>query len=381
MTQNFLPYSKQSINSDDLKSVSEALQRDIITRGTLVEEFETECAKRCGAQFGVVFNSGTSALDGAFNAANVTSSDRVITSPNTFVGTLAAPFKKGAQIIFSDIDLKSGNLSLDHLEEVIDRPMTRGKVVLVPIHYAGIAVNMRRLYSYVKKSEAVIIEDGACAFGSSYPTGEKVGSCTYSDMTIFSFHPAKQITTGEGGIVLTNREDLVEKLRLYRNNGIQRKGQENPWEYDVATLSGNYNFTEFQAALGLSQLKKIDTLNQKRSKLVASYRAHLTGVPHLKLSDPSFDSLTSYHLMVVLIDFEALKKNRREVMEKLKEAGIGTQVHYIPLYRLSAFKRFGKETDCPNMETFYSQALSIPLFPEMTENDVERVSKALKTFF
>jgi dTDP-4-amino-4,6-dideoxygalactose transaminase len=378
MVKKLLPYTRQSINADDIKAVGKALKEDIITRGPVVEEFEKIVADYCGAEFAVAFNSGTTALEAAAFAAKIEPVDRVITTPNTFVGTVAGAIKRGAKPVFVDIEAQTGNIDLDQLELTINRPSTRGKEVIIPVHFSGIAVDVKRLSLMIKKTDTVIIEDAAHALGSVYPGGEKVGCSKWSDMTVFSFHPAKHITTGEGGMVLTNDPKYRKRLLLYRNNGIVPGGEaDEPWMYRVEEITGNYNFTDMQAALGVSQFKRLDEFIEKRRQIVNAYRSELKEINNIELVPEEYDSRTSYHIFVAKINFEALGASRAEVMNHLMEKGVGAQVHYIPLYRHPFMK--GKDlSDFPNMEEYYSKALTLPLFSKMEEKDVSKVALALK---
>lgn len=386
MKNSFIPYAKQSINQADLEAMQSALQGDIITRGPLVEQFEQAIAKYCGASYAVAFNSGSSALAAACFAARLTAADRVLTTPNTFAATIAAPLHQGATPVLIDIDRNTGNMDTSLLFANFDFASTRGRLVLMPVHFSGIPVDMERVSREIRHFDAVIIEDAAHALGSSFPNGQKVGSCAWSDMTMFSFHPAKQITTGEGGMVTTNNSELDYRLRLYRNNGVVRdldhlKGSPAPGYYEVQEISGNYNFTEFQAALGLSQLQRLEQFITKRRELVSLYRQELQEVPHLKMLTDAFDHQTSFHLFVVQIDFFAYRITREAVMEKMKSEGIGTQVHYIPLYRHPFFHRL-TSTDLkeffPQMEEYYAQTLTLPLYPDLTGEEVKKICHLLK---
>jgi len=377
MSKKYLPYAEQSINTGDLQAVKKALKSNSITRGPLVEEFEQEIAKFCGAEHAVAFNSGTSALDAASYAADIKPCDRVITTPNTFVGTITGAIKRGATPTFVDIDPKTGNLDIEQLVKTINEPSTRGKEVLIPVHFAGIPVDLKLLNRSITRGETVVIEDAAHALGSVYPDGSRVGCCAFSDMTVFSFHPAKHVTTGEGGCVLTNDEDLKRRLLLYRNNGIVKKEGDDPWKYDVTDITGNYNFTDFQAALGLSQLKRIDDFIAIRQKLVKAYREQLADVPSVQMVPKEYDDLASYHIFVVRINFDDVKISRAELMTKMHEKGIGTQVHYIPLYHHSFLdKKLGEYF--PNMEEYYASTLTLPLHCKMDVKDVVRVCDLLK---
>lgn len=382
----FIPYARQSITEVEIDAVRKALSSDSITRGPEVDAFENEFSHYCGATYSVAFNSGSAALAAAYFAADVTAYDRLITTANTFVSTAGTAIQQGAKPVFIDIDRSTGNINFELAAEAANLPQTRGKPILTPVHFSGIPVDMEKLDSLLKNPDVIVIEDAAHAIGSSYPrNGQKVGSCAWSHMTIFSLHPAKTITTGEGGVVTTNSEELYRKLKLYRNNGIERdplylENPPAPWYYEAQALSNNYNFTEFQAALGRCQLGRIDSFIAKRSELMKAYREKTREIPHLKLFTDTYDSHTAFHLCVAQIDFTAYKTTRHKVMERLKEKGIGTQVHYIPLYRHPYFvKKYGEQHEkYPETELYYAQALSLPLYYDLTIEQVDEVVKALK---
>jgi UDP-4-amino-4,6-dideoxy-N-acetyl-beta-L-altrosamine transaminase len=383
--QSFLPYAKQSLSAEDIEAVASALASPIITRGPLVEAFERAVADYCGAKHAVAFNSGTAALMASYFAADVGPYDTVVTTPNTFVASVGAAMERMARPLFIDIDRATGNMQLEQLLLNIDQPSSKGKTVIVPVHFAGIPVDMQAIDAAIADYRTVVIEDAAHALGSCYKDGSRVGSCMWSQMTVFSFHPAKTITTGEGGMVTTNDDELCRLLKLYRNNGIVHDPRfmthvERPGYYEVATLTGNYNVTEMQAALGLSQFKRLDTFIERRKALMALYREQLAGIESIRLLTPDEALSVAYHLCVVQIDFAALKKDKAKVMEALAQEGIGTQVHYIPLYRHPFFtEQSGDISDYfPEMETYYAQALSLPLYFDLRTEDVARVVAALK---
>lgn len=376
----FIPYAHQSIDSTDIESVSQAMQSDLITRGAKVAEFEQTVATYCGAQYAVAFNSGTSALFATCFAADVGSFDRILTAPNSFVATVSCAVNCGATPVFIDIDRDTGNLDLNLLKHNLEYQTTRGRNIIIPVHFSGIPVDMQLIDNMIEDPNTLVIEDAAHAIGSTYSDGQKVGSCCFSDMTIFSFHPAKTITTGEGGMVTTNNPKYYERLLLYRNNGMIKKADHpDPWFYEIQEITGNFNFTEMQATLGLSQFKRLDKFVAKRRELMAQYRAKLKNLQHVRLFTDACDAHTAFHLCVVQIDFEACKTTRSEVMKKLLERGIGTQVHYIPIYRHSFFsKRSGDISPYfPQMEAYYASALSLPLYYDLTTDDVNNVVKAL----
>lgn len=382
---HFLPYAKQHISQEDIDSVQSALSRDIITRGPLVEAFEKEMANFCGATYAVAFNNASSALAAAYQAANVGHNDRVITTPNSFVASMSPALDHSATPIFVDIDRSTGNLNLEHAILNANQSQSQGKTIVVPVHFSGIPVDIQALDADITNYQTIIIEDAAHALGSCYKEGTKIGACAWSHMTVFSFHPAKNITTGEGGMVTTNDPELFHQLKCARGNGIERdplylSSHPYPGFYEVNFSSGNYNFTEMQAALGISQLKQLPVFIEKRQQLMKLYHSQLSSFEHLQLLSPVSNEKIAYHLCVVQIDFAAYKTTRKAVMEELHSMGIGTQVHYIPLYRHPFFTRIAGDISdyFPEMETYYSQALSLPLFYDLYEDDVERVVSSLK---
>lgn len=362
----FLPYGSQSIDKSDIEAVSAVLKGDWITRGPKVREFEEAIASYCDAKYGVAFTNCSHGLWAAYKAAGVSEGDRFLTTPNSFVSTTSGALQMGGQPIFIDIEEETGNLSLEQLSCNLNVSLTRGKEVIVPVHFGGVPVDMERVDGMIRSPETVVIEDAAHAFGSCYEDGSRVGSCSYSSMTVFSFHPVKNITTGEGGVVTTNSEELYEKLKCLRDSG--RQG------IDVVELSSNYHMTEFQAALGLSQLKRVDKFRKKREQLVSLYCEKLAEHPLVTpMTQPSPNVF--HNLFVVKVEGE----DRGELMADLKEKGIGTQVHYRPIYHHSLIKNVRGDLSSyfPAMESYYEKALSLPLFVGMEEEDVERVVLAI----
>lgn len=382
----FLPYAHQSVDAEDIAAVTRALKSEMITRGPEVEAFEKEIAAYCGAQYAIAFNSASSALLACCHAADLGPDDLLISSPNTFIASIIGAFHCKATPVFVDIDRETGNARVDQMLQAANQPSSRGKPVLIPVHFAGLPVDIETLENNLHHPDAVIIEDAAQALGTRYsPEGPRIGSCAFSQMTVFSFHPAKVITTGEGGMVTTNDDTLAHRLRRLRNNGIERdpkhlSGEAKPWYYEVQEISNNYNFTDLQAALGRSQLSRLDKFIAHRRTLVQAYREQLKSIPTIKLSTDRHDAETSFHLCVVQIDFPAHKTTREQVMQQLKAAGIGTQVHYIPLYRHPYCQdQWGDLSDYfPETESYYAQALSLPLYYDLTPADISRVVSELK---
>lgn len=383
--QQFLPYSRQSITDAEITEVVDALKGAIITRGPIVEKFEQAMCEYTGARYAVAFNSGTAALQASCYAAGVGPADRLVTSPNTFVATIGGGIQLKATPVFVDIDPTTGNVDVEQMVAAIGQPMSRGRPVLLPVHFAGLPVDMARLDSLIKNPDTIVIEDAAHALGSNYVDGQRVGSCAYSSLTVFSFHPAKLITTGEGGMVMTNDSAMEQRLRRFRNNGIERDNarlinvQEGPWYYEVHDITGNFNLTDFQAALGLSQLRRLDSLVARRQQVLGWYRQRLKGIEKVKLLSEQVSDHVAGIFCIALIDFIGCKVSRADVMRRLLEEGIGTHVHYIPLYRHPYFEKLFPEPAerFPNMEQYYAKTLSLPLYCDMTEEDVERVVNTL----
>jgi perosamine synthetase len=355
------PYTQHTIDPSDIEAVSEALKGAQITRGDHVEAFEMSIAEYCGALHGVAFSNGTAALSAAYDAIDASPYDRLITTPNTYIGTVVGGLRRGTSLHLADIDLSTGGIDLSQLPALLEPAPSRGKSILVPVHYAGLPLNMEKIESLLAEPGAVIIEDACAAFGGTYPSGDRIGCCRHSAMTIFSFHPAKTITTGEGGLILTNDALLAKRLRRVRNNGIENGlAQE---------LTGNGQMTDFQAALGLSQLKRISTILRKRRSLVKSYRKALTKPT---LLDESLETYGCPSLMPIRVPAD----KRDALVQSLSERGIQTRLHYTPLYRHPVITGFNP-ADFPNMEEHAATTLSLPLYPEMTGPDVKKISEAL----
>jgi UDP-4-amino-4,6-dideoxy-N-acetyl-beta-L-altrosamine transaminase len=380
MLNDYIPYGRQYISDDDIKAVVDVLNSDWLTQGPMIERFEQSVAKYCGAKKGVAFSSGTAALHAACYAAGISPGDEVITSPMTFVASANGVLYCGGKPVFADIEMETGNINPKELEKKI----TGKTKAIIPVHFAGQPCDIDKIHKIARKHDLFIIEDAAHALGAEYK-GKKIGSL--SDMTIFSFHPVKHITTGEGGMALTNNKVFYEKLLLFRNHGItkdlsQMEKNEGPWYYEMIDLGYNYRITDIQSALGISQMKKLNNFLKKRRSIAAEYRKYLKKeleniVTPLKEND---DGKHAYHLFPVKINFKKIGISRSSLIVELKKMGIGTQVHYIPVHLQPYYRKTfkWKTGDMPVAENFYNQILSLPIYPSMPGDGVKRVVNSLK---
>ncbi len=376
---DFINYGKQWIDQDDIESVIAVLKSDYLTQGPAVSDFEKAVSDYTGARYSVAVSNGTAALHIAVKALNVKNGMEGITSPNTFVASANCLVYNNLKPVFADIEKDTYNINPD---EIIKK-LTEKTKIIIPVHFAGRTCSMERIKKIAMKNNQFIIEDAAHAFGSDYADGSKVGNCKYSDMTVFSFHPVKIITTGEGGVITTNNRRIYDILILLRSHGITKNDcdlSENldPWYYEMQYLGFNYRMTDIQAALGISQLKKIDFFKKRRSEIIEKYNLSFSNIKWLKT--PMEDSIGScFHLYVVQIDFEKIGKNRALVIEIIKSKGIGTQVHYIPVHTQPYYKKsFSyKWGDYPIAENYYRKTLSLPLYPKMKEADVNEVIESI----
>lgn len=395
----FIQYGRQWIDSNDIKAVVNVLRKGPITQGPKVQEFENALSGYCSAKYAVAANSGTSALHISCLAAGVQDGDEVITSPITFVASANCAVYCGAKPVFADIDEKTYNISPREIEKNI----TKKTKVIISVHFAGQSCDMEAISSVVKTAEKkygrkiYIIEDASHALGSLYKN-TRTGSCAFSDMTVMSFHPVKHITTGEGGAVLTNDSALYKRLKRFRSHGITSSPEDfinkdlslqdsrstvhepPPWYYEQIDLGYNYRITDIQCALGISQMKRLDEFRRRRREIVNRYNEAFSNIEAVRIPFESGDCGTNFHLYVLLFDFEQIGIDRAGFMRKLKERGIQTQVHYIPVHTQPYYQKKLKTKwgDCPNAEAYYKRCLSIPLFPAMTGNDVEKVITEIK---
>ncbi|MDO5848692.1 MAG: UDP-4-amino-4,6-dideoxy-N-acetyl-beta-L-altrosamine transaminase [Methanobrevibacter sp.] len=372
----FLPYGKQTMDQDDIDSVVEVLHADFITQGPKINEFEEGIAKYCGAKYAVAFNSGTSALHGAYFALGLNPGDEMITSPNTFVATSNAALYLGAKPVFGDVQAETGNL--DPLK-VADKITDKTKFI-APVHYSGNPCDMKAFAEIAEENDIKLIEDAAHALGAKYD-GKPIGSLEYSEMAMFSFHPVKHITTGEGGIIVTNDEEYYNRLQLFRSHGITKENLVNEsdgdWYYEMQHLGYNYRITDIQCALGISQLKKLDSFVNSRREIAKKYDGMFEDNPYFDVIEETPNAESAYHLYPILLKDKYLK-NKREIFSRLREEGIGVQIHYIPVYRQPYYRELGYPQDsCPVDEEFYLRELSIPMYPTLTDDDLEFVQEKL----
>ncbi len=390
---DFISYGRQSIDDSDIDAVIRVLKSSNLTQGSKIEEFETALCEYTGAKYAVAVSSGTAALHIACLAAGLKEGNEFITSPNTFVASANCGVYCGASPVFADI--REDTYNVDPQE--IKKKITSNTKIVIPVHFAGQICDMAEIDNIVQekqtqyKEKIFIIEDASHALGSVYK-GTKAGSCIYSDMAVMSFHPVKHITTAEGGVVFTNDEKLYKQLKLFRSHGITNNKDDlvfkeqaygssglNPWYYEQQALGFNCRITDIQCALGLSQLEKLDFFLRRRQRIFEAYNNAFVNNKFIALPFKSQDCFTNWHLYVLRIDFDALGKERADVMRRLKDKGVGTQVHYIPVHTQPFYsKRFGTNWgDCPYAEKYYRQCLSIPLFPSMSSAEMQKVISSI----
>ncbi|AMA08231.1 UDP-4-amino-4,6-dideoxy-N-acetyl-beta-L-altrosamine transaminase [Picosynechococcus sp. PCC 73109] len=382
---SYIPYGRQDINQADIDAVIEVLRSDWLTQGPMIERFEQTVADYCGAKYAVAVSSATAGLHLACLAAGLGEGSYFWTSPITFVASANCGLYCGAQVDFVDIDPRTYNMSVDCLEEKLIEAEKTGKLpkLVIPVHLAGQSCEMERIRQLSQQYGFQVLEDASHGIGGKYQD-KPVGSCQFSDMAVFSFHPVKIITTGEGGIVLTNREDLYEKLIRLRSHGITRnpdlmtESSHGPWYYQQLELGYNYRMTDIQAALGVSQMKRLDEFVERRRFLARRYDELLADLP-LTLPWQHPDTESSWHLYIIRLQLEKLYKTHRQVFEELREVGIGVNLHYIPVHTQPYYQQLGYEwQNLVAAKAYYQMAISIPLYYGLSSENQDQVYKNLK---
>nr|AYQ73818.1 UDP-4-amino-4,6-dideoxy-N-acetyl-beta-L-altrosamine transaminase [Cohnella candidum] len=378
MRNTFLPYARQWIDDRDIEAVTAILKGDYLTTGPLVPELESKMAKTVGARYAVAFANGTAALHAACSAAGIGDGDEVITTPMTFAASANCVLYQNGTPVFADIDERTYNVDPVEVEKLV----TDRTKAIIAVDFTGQPANLAALRKIASKHGLVLIEDAAHALGASYQ-GSKVGSV--SDMTMFSLHPVKHVTSGEGGVITTNSEEYYRKLLRFRSHGIvrDRESLENPsrgaWYYEMQELGYNYRLTDFQAALAVSQLDKLDRFVERRRAIADRYNEAFCDMEEAILPEQDGNGESSWHLYVVQLKLDRLRFGRDEIFERMHAENIGVNLHYIPVHLHPYYRRLGYGPGlCPKAERFYDRVLTLPLFPAMTDRDVEDVIHAFR---
>ena len=372
--ERMLPYGRHEVDEADIQAVVEVLRGDWLTNGPTVRRFEEAFAERVGAGFAVALSSGTAALHAAAHVAGIQPGDEVITSPLTFLASANCLLYCGATPVFADIDPDTLNLDPRSIEEKLS-PRTKA---ILPIHFAGLPCAMDRIHAVARSRNLTVIEDAAHALGAAIG-GRPVGGL--SEFTTFSFHPVKHITTGEGGMVTTNDADLAERLRRFRNHGIEREVRQRQatWRQDMVTFGVNYRLTDLQSALGLSQLRRLDASLKRREEIAARYHAAFAAMPEVMLAPTQLGNRHAWHIYPLRLDRDRLREDRETIFQALRAENIGVMVHYLPVHLHPYYQeRFGTRRGmCPAAEAAADQLLTLPLFPRMTDGDAADVIAAV----
>lgn len=380
-----IPYGRQDVTQADIDAVAAVLKSDFLTQGPVVPAFEKAVAAYSGAAHGVAMNSATSALHVACMALGLGPGDRLWTSPVTFVASANCALYCGASVDFVDIDAATGNLSIAALTAKLEAAEKAGTLpkIVVPVHLAGLSCDMAAIHALSERYGFRIIEDASHAIGGRYQE-RPIGDCRFSDVTVFSFHPVKIVTSAEGGMAMTSDAELAARMERLRSHGITRDpalmthAPDGPWYYQQIELGYNYRMTDLQAALGLSQASRIDAYVARRHALAARYEAGLAGLPLTSLPRRTEEAFSALHLHVVRLDLELIGTSHRAVFEGLRARGIGVNLHYIPVHLQPYYRRLGfKPGDFPAAEAYYAEAISLPLFPALEEAQQDRVIAAL----
>lgn len=386
MKNQIIPYGRQDIQQGDIDAVISVLNSDFLTQGPQIPAFEQSVLAVCQARYAIAVNSATSALHIACLALGLGEGDWLWTTPNTFVASANCGLYCGAQVDFVDIDPRSYNLCATELEKKLIVAEQAGKLpkIVIPVHFSGQPCDMQAIYALSKKYEFNIIEDASHAIGGKYQ-GKPIGNGRYSDITVFSFHPVKIVTTAEGGMAVTNSAELADKLSLLRSHGITRdeslmtQPTDGPWYYQQIDLGFNYRMTDIAAALGTSQLKRLDQYVTQRHAIAAKYNDALANLP-LTLPLQHSTSYSAYHLYVIRLQLDKINKTHLEVFKSLREVGILVNLHYIPVHMQPYYQDIGFEQgQFPHAEQYYKEAISLPMYPTLTDAQQDTVVSTLKT--
>jgi UDP-4-amino-4,6-dideoxy-N-acetyl-beta-L-altrosamine transaminase len=379
MTEEFIPYGSQWIDETDIEAVTKTLKSDYLTTGPKIKEFEDKFADYVDAKYAVAVANGTAALHAATYAAGIKEGDEVITTPLTFAATANSVLYQDATPVFADIDPETYNID----PESIKKKITEKTKAIIPVHYTGQPCDMDKIKKIVNENELIIIEDGAHAVGSTYKE-QKIGSI--GDMTTFSFHPVKNMTTGEGGMITTDSKDLYDKLIKFRTHGITKDESEyinksdGPWYHEQQELGYNYRITDIQAALGITQLKKIDKFLARRREIVNKYNNEFKEIDGLIIPEQLENTNSAWHIYVLQLELEKLTVDKKEIFNVLREKNLGVNVHYIPVYFHPYYQSLGYQKGiCPKAERLYERIITIPLYPKMTDQQVDEVIKRIKS--
>ena len=373
----YLSYGRQCIDDDDIESVVKTLRGDYLTTGPSVSEFEKRIAAYVGSKYAVAVSNGTAALHCACYAAGIKGGDEVLVPAITFAASSNCVLYCGGKPVFVDINPDTYNIDISKIEEKI----TEKTKAIIPVHFAGQPVDMDKILEIAEKYNLIVIGDGAHALGAEYKN-EKVG--LKADMTEFSFHPVKPITTGEGGIVVTDSEEYYKKLLLFRSHGVTRnidmmQNNQGPWYYEQIDLGYNYRITDLQCSLGLSQLNKLDRFVNKRREIAEIYNKEFKELQEINIPKQESFSNSGWHIYVITLNLDKLSVGRKEIFEALQKENIGVNVHYLPVYLHPYYKKLGyKQGECPVAEDVYNRMITIPLFPAMSNEDIKSVVYAVK---
>jgi len=378
MNEEFIPYGSQWIDEHDIEAVTETLKSDYLTTGPKIKEFEDKFAYYVDAKYAVAIANGTAALHAATYAAGIKEGDEVITTPITFAATANSVLYQKATPVFADIDPETYNIDPESIKEKI----TEKTKAIIPVHYTGQPCDMERIKEIANENNLIIIEDGAHAVGATYKK-QKIGSI--GDMTTFSFHPVKNMTTGEGGMITTDSKELYDKLMKFRTHGITKNDSEylnssdGLWYHEQHELGYNYRITDIQATLGITQLEKLDEFLVRRREIVNKYNQEFKDIEGLIIPEQLENTNSAWHIYVLQLELEKLTADRKEIFEALREKNLGVNVHYIPVYFHPYYQSLGYDKGiCPKAESLYERIITIPLYPKMTDQQVDEVIKRIK---